>query len=185
MTSLSQDGPQGRRDPRPQSAGSTERLLSRPASQADQGSPEHPPPMTGCHPLPVPVSEGPSCTGVLPRHHLLILLSDEGRGHVSAHLCAMQGGAHLSTQQRGRRSGGQGLLRHPLAGFLELMLNEVLQGGELCLAAATSVHVVLICKEPTVRGTGEGTLVLGTPSQGWHQNQAPTPGRTAHGRGQP
>lgn len=125
---------------------------------------------------------------VLPRHHLLILLSDEGRGCVCAHLCAMQavGGAHLPTQQRGGRGGGQGLLRRPLAGFLELMLNEVLQGGELCLAAATSVHVVLICKKPTVRGTGGGgALVLGTPSQGWHQNQTPTPGRTAHGRGQP
>lgn len=96
------------------------------------------------------------------------------------------GGAHLPTQQRGGRGGGQGLLRRPLAGFLELMLNEVLQGGELCLAAATSVHVVLICKKPTVRGTGAGgALVLGTPSQGWHQNQTPTSGRTAHGRGQP
>lgn len=78
-----------------------------------------------------------------------------------AHLCAMVGGggggAHLPTQQRSRRGGGQGLLRRPLAGLLELVLNEVLQGSELCLAAAASVHVVLICKEPTVRGTGGGS----------------------------
>ena len=90
--------------------------------------------------------------------------------NVYAHLCAMAGGvggAHLPTQQCGRRGGGQGLLRCPLASFLEFVLNEVLQGGELCLAAAASVHIVLICKEPTVRGTG-GAPVLGTPTQGWH-----------------
>lgn len=84
-----------------------------------------------------------------------------------ADLCAMVAGAHLPTQQRSRRGGGQGLLRRPLAGLLELVLNEVLQGGELCLATAASVYVVLICKVPTVRGTG-GVPVLGTPIQGWH-----------------
>lgn len=95
VTSLSQDGPQGRRDPRPQSAGSTHRLLSRLASQADQGSPEHPPPMTGCHPLPVPMSEGPSCTGV------------SCHATTSSSCCQMRGGdVCVHTCVRCRRLGG-------------------------------------------------------------------------------
>lgn len=61
--------------------------------------------------------------------------------------------AHLPAQQRSRgRCGGQGLLRGPLADLLELVLNKVLQGRELRLAAATSVHVIFICNEPVVSG---------------------------------
>ena len=71
--------------------------------------------------------------------------------------CAWAGwAAHLLAQQctsgRGCR---QGLLRGPLAHFLELVLNKVFQGSELCLAAATSVHIVLICNEPVVSGAWE------------------------------
>ena len=67
------------------------------------------------------------------------------------------GGCYLLTQQRSSRSGGrQGLLGHPLADLLKLVLNKVLQGGELRLAAATSVHVIFICNEPAVSGAWEG-----------------------------
>lgn len=182
--SLSQDGPQGRRDPRPQSAGSTQRLLSRPVSQADQGSPEHPQATTGCHPLPALMSQGPSCMGVS-CHATTSSSCSQMRGRdVCADLCAMVAGAHLPTQQRSRRGGGQGLLRRPLAGLLELVLNEVLQGGELCLATAASVYVVLICKVPTVRGTGGGSSPRHT-HPGVALEQGPAPGRVAYGRRQP
>lgn len=85
-------------------------------------------------------------------------------------------GAHLLAQQcSGGRGGGQGLLRGPLADLLELVLDEVLQGSELRLAAATSVHVVLICNEPVVSEAWEGLQPPAESTQGWHQNQRHLP----------
>lgn len=67
-------------------------------------------------------------------------------------------GTHLLAQQRtGSRGCRRGLLGGPLAHLLELVLNKVFQGSELCLAAATSVHVVFICKEPVVTGAREAS----------------------------
>lgn len=43
-----------------------------------------------------------------------------------------------------------------MAGLLNLVLNKILQGGELRLAAAASVHIVLICNEPAVSRAWEG-----------------------------
>lgn len=80
--------------------------------------------------------------------------------------------AHLLAQKRSsRRVGRQGLLGSPLADLLELVLNKVLQGSELRLAAATSVHVILICNKPVVSGTWEGLQPQAKSTQGWHQNQ--------------
>lgn len=68
-----------------------------------------------------------------------------------------RGRAHLLAQQcTGSRGCREGLLRGPLAHLLELVLNKVFQGSELRLAAATSVHIVLICNEPVVGAAREG-----------------------------
>lgn len=73
-------------------------------------------------------------------------------------MCRAGVGAHLLAQQRTSSRGcRRGLLGGPLAHLLELVLNKVFQSSELRLAAATSVHVVLICKEPVVTGAREAS----------------------------
>lgn len=52
-----------------------------------------------------------------------------------------------------------------MAGLLNLVLDKVLQGSEFQLAAATSVHVILICNEPHVRGTGGNQGLIQLPSR--------------------
>lgn len=74
--------------------------------------------------------------------------------------------AHLLAQQRsGSRGGGQGLLWGPMAGLLNLVLDKVLQGSEFHLAASTSVHVILICNKPEVRGLGPVRASSSFPSR--------------------
>lgn len=122
------------------------------------------------------VTQGPSCAGRPTYCHPRLLLS--GELGVGEHETRWQrGGAHLLTQQcgSGSRGGGQGLLRDPLAGFLELVLNEVLQGGELRLASAASVHVVLIWGSLQSAGPG-GTAAPATSNRATAEPQAPSPG---------
>lgn len=45
-------------------------------------------------------------------------------------------------------------MRGPMAGLLNLVLDKVLQGSEFHLAAATSVHIILICNKPDVKELG-------------------------------
>lgn len=77
----------------------------------------------------------------------------------------MEGAYLLAQQCSGRRGGRQGLLRGPVAGLLNLVLDKVLQGSELHLAAAASVHVILICNESHVRGTGGSQGLIPRPSR--------------------
>jgi hypothetical protein len=76
-------------------------------------------------------------------------------------------------------------LGNSLASLLNFVLNKILQGSELRLAATTSVHIILICNKPTVRRAGSGGNNQGPNqfalqpqtriNQGWHQNQVSAP----------
>lgn len=96
--------------------------------------------------------------------------------------------AYLLAQQRSSSRGGrQGLLRGPLADFLEFVLNKVFQGSELGLAAATSVHIVLICNKPVLSGAWEGLQPQAKPTERCHRTTGTfqplvTCGRGAHPR---
>jgi hypothetical protein len=69
-----------------------------------------------------------------------------------------------------------------MAGLLNLVLDKVLQGSEFHLAAATSVHIVLICNKPYVKGTVGNQVVIQLPfkaetgdTQGWPQTRVGMP----------
>lgn len=52
-----------------------------------------------------------------------------------------------------------------MAGLLNLVLDKVLQGSEFHLAAATSVHIILICNKPHVKGTEGSQGLIQLPFQ--------------------
>lgn len=146
---------QKRRDTRPQLYRLQPEATERARIPGHPGKPRAPPgvthPQPDACPLPTPVAQ--VRLDMPPPPHPAVRRGAGWR----ARTCAMAvGGCYLLTQQRSSIGGRQGLLGHPLADLLELVLNKVLQGGELRLAAATSVHVILICNEPAVSGAWEG-----------------------------
>lgn len=52
-----------------------------------------------------------------------------------------------------------------MAGLLNLVLDKVLQGSEFHLAAATSVHIILICNKPMSKGLGTIRPLYSFPSR--------------------
>lgn len=55
-------------------------------------------------------------------------------------------------------------MRGPVAGLLNLVLDKVFQGSEFHLAAATSMHIILICnKTHYVKGTGGNQGLIQLP----------------------
>lgn len=95
----------------------------------------------------------------------------------SSSSCVSGWWAYLLTQQRSSRRGGrQGLLGSPLADLLELVLNKVLQSSKLRLAAAASMHIVLICNKPEVSGAWQGFQAQAKSTQGGIRTRSAFPG---------
>lgn len=80
-----------------------------------------------------------------------------------------------------RSLGAEGRLRAALAALLDLVLHELLQGGELRLAAPALVHVILVCNVNSVGGFGNcgdraQTGAAGAPTEPVAAGPPPPPG---------
>lgn len=69
-----------------------------------------------------------------------------------------------------------------MAGLLDLVLDKVLQGSKFHLAAATSVHIILICNKTDVKGPRGNQALIQLPfkaetrdTQGWPSTRVGMP----------